>query len=217
MVCDTLVYFQFNVSCLVLLWDRRMLNEQNWFFECAAVKKWMRHDRILICMHKLTHWLRAKTLFTKHAPKREREPKKTFQPMRCYRGCDISFAYFHIGCLWIHFFFSRSFHFFMRLLFTFRCDAAISWGSFVRSIRLYSNRMYLYWRVYLFHSTRNSNGPFPKSGCNRDKHGIPKSKNIRTFQTKYTESKHSPTENFRVEECSSRLVMQNSMNRIIVK
>lgn len=42
-------------------------------------------------------------------------------------------------------------------------------------------------RVYLFHSTRNSNGPFPKSGCNRDKHGIPKSKNIRTFQTKYRE------------------------------
>lgn len=75
MVCDTLVYFQFNVSCLVLLWDRRMLNEQNWFFERAAVKKWMRHDRILICMHKLTHWLRAKNPFHKTCTQNRTERK----------------------------------------------------------------------------------------------------------------------------------------------
>lgn len=64
--CMAIHSFTFNLTYHAsFLCDRRMLNEQNWFFEHAAVKKWMRHDRILICMHTLTHWLRTKkTLFT---------------------------------------------------------------------------------------------------------------------------------------------------------
>lgn len=193
-------------------------------FKHAAVK--MRHDRILMCTHTHTHTHSGhKTLFQTLNKRKNESRKKNFSSRSDAIGCDISFAYFHIGCLWIH-----SLFFFHSLNMGFECVCCFVhldmmlrlWGSFVRSMRPYTIRVS---PESIFFTRQNSNGRFPKSDCSRNKCWISKSKNFLTFFSEKKKIKlniqymdaYTPTETFWTKECVSRLVMQNSRNRIIVK
>lgn len=201
----------FNLRVCSTLFERRKDERANLISEWEAVK--IRHDRIL--MHTPRE---KKTLFSNSTHTHTRQQKK--KETNFFLSVDRCYRMWHFVCIFPYRLFMDIFFF---ALVAFWYDAAISWGSFVRSMWLYSN-LNISLSLALLASTSRSLSLF----CSkfemdrfqkrlRDKCGISKSKIILSWiqYTRLQTNTHSLTD--RDLNWRRRCLMHNSRNRIIVK